>query len=70
MIEYAKINEVRAVIILQEIYLIKQSYCKGKNIVKNAIFSNPEIDFIYLKGNHDEMDFMEEEEKPENFKGF
>lgn len=70
MVEYAKINEIKVIIIAGDLFDSKRVTVKARNIVKNAIFSSPEIDFIYLKGNHDEMDFMEGEEKPENLKTF
>lgn len=70
MIEYAKINEIKIIIIAGDLFDSKRITVKAKNIVKNSILSNPEIDFIYLKGNHDEIGFTDEEEPPENLKTF
>lgn len=71
MVEYAKLNEVRAIIIAGDMFDKSQITQKAKKIVKNAIYSNPKIDFIYLKGNHDEAGFLDEEEAiPENLKLF
>ena len=61
MVEYAKLNEVRAIIIAGDMFDKSQITQKAKKIVKNAIYSNPKIDFIYLKGNHDEAGFLDEE---------
>ena len=60
MVEYAEANQVRA--ILKEV----------KKRVVEQIVSHPEIDFYYLKGNHDRCDFMEEgiDTIPSNFHMF
>ena len=71
MVEYAKENDVKIIIIAGDMFDKKQITQKAKNIVKNTIYSSPEIDFIYLRGNHDEAGFIEEDEKvPENLKMF
>ncbi len=70
MVEYAKENEVKAIIIAGDMFDKKNVSVKAKKTVENAIRSNPEIDFLYLKGNHDESGFIEENEKPENLKTF
>lgn len=71
MVEYAKENGVKAIIIAGDAFDKKQLSQKVKKTVKNVIYTNPEIDFIYLKGNHDEAGFLEEDEiVPENLKLF
>ena len=71
MVEYAKKNEIRAIIIAGDLFDKKNISVKAKKIVKNAIDSNPEIDFIYLKGNHDESGFIDDESDiPANLKMF
>lgn len=71
MIEYAKQNEVKVIIIAGDMFDKKNVSVKAKRIVKNQIMSNPEIDFVYLKGNHDEVFFMEDDEDiPLNLKMF
>lgn len=71
MVNYAKENEVKAIIIAGDLFDKNTVTAKVKNTVKNAIFSNPEIDFIYLRGNHDEASFLDkDEELPSNLKGF
>ena len=67
MVKYAKENEVKAIIIAGDLFDKKNVSVKAKKIVQNAIESNPTIDFIYLKGNHDESGFIDEDtEIPKN----
>lgn len=71
MVSYAKENDVKIIIIAGDLFDKKTITKKTKNTVKNAINSNPEIDFIYLKGNHDEAGFIDEDEEiPQNLKTF
>lgn len=71
MVKYAKENDVQAIIIAGDLFDKKNVSVKAKRIVQNAVKSNPEIDFIYLKGNHDESGFIDEEDMtPENLKMF
>lgn len=70
MVQYAKENDVKVIIIAGDLFDKSNVTVKAKNIVKNAISYNPEIDFIYLKGNHDETIFLDEEENLENLKTF
>lgn len=71
MVQYAKKQEVKAIIIAGDMFDKKNITQKAKNMVKSQIILNPEIDFIYLKGNHDEINFLEaEEEIPSNLKMF
>ena len=71
MVNYAKENEVKVIIIAGDLFDKKTITIKAKNTVKNAIISNPEIDFVYLKGNHDEAGFLDEDEElPQNLKTF
>ena len=70
MVRFAKENNVKIIIIAGDLFDKKKISVKAKNIVKFEIESNPEIDFIYLKGNHDEADFMYGEDIPNNLKTF
>ena len=69
MIEYANKSDVKIIIIAGDLFDKSKISVKAKNIVKDAIISNPQIDFIYLKGNHDEENFIEGS-IPENLKLF
>lgn len=69
MINYANQNDVKIIIIAGDLFDKNKVSVKAKNIVKDAIFANPNIDFIYLKGNHDEESFIIDE-IPGNLKMF
>ncbi len=52
MVEYAGDNSVDVVIIAGDLFDTKSFSAGTRNSVVNAIASNPDIDFYYLKGNH------------------
>ena len=71
MVEYASKNDIKIIIIAGDMFDKKNITVKAKNVVLDSICSNPEIDFIYLKGNHDEASFITDlEEVPKNLKLF
>ena len=71
MVEYAEKNDVKIILIAGDMFDKKNVTIKAKNVVLDSICSHPEIDFIYLKGNHDEASFISElEELPTNLKLF
>lgn len=71
MIKYAVENNVKIILIAGDLFDKKETTVKARNIVIESIISNPEIDFIYLKGNHDESGFLDNLEKiPDNLKLF
>lgn len=71
MIKYANSNEVKAIIIAGDMFDKKNITVKAKNMVLDSINSNPQLDFIYLKGNHDEANFISDMENiPSNLKLF
>ena len=71
MIKYAVNNNVKIILIAGDLFDKKETTVKARNIVIDSIISNPGIDFIYLKGNHDESGFLDNlEEIPENLKLF
>lgn len=72
MVDFAKEQEVKIIIIAGDLFDdTKKTMLKGtKRFIINLIKDNKDIDFIYLKGNHDMNDFLEGEEKPENIKLF
>ena len=71
MINYARENDVNIIIIAGDLFDKKNITAKAKKTVRNSIISNSEIDFIYLKGNHDEAGFLDEDEElPQNLKTF
>ncbi len=71
MVQYAADNDVKAIIIAGDMFDKKNITMKARNIVLDSINANSQIDFIYLKGNHDELSFIEEiDQIPENLKLF
>lgn len=71
MVEYAKNNQIRAIIIAGDMFDTRNISATARNIVKDSIVSNPNIDFYYLKGNHDSDNFLSKlEEIPANLKLF
>ena len=71
LVQYAKETGVKIILIAGDLFDSNKITVKAKNIVKDAIINAPEIDFLYLKGNHDEADFMQEDDpKIENLKTF
>ena len=72
MVDYAVSNQVRAILISGDLFDKTHIRKDVKKRVVERIVSNPEIDFYYLKGNHDRCDFMEAgiDEIPENFHMF
>ena len=71
MVQYAADNDVKAIIIAGDMFDKKNITMKARNIVLDSINANSQIDFIYLKGNHDEISFIEEiDQIPENLKLF
>ena len=70
MIKYAAENYVKVIMIAGDLFDKKNITKKARNIVLDSIVSNPNIDFLILKGNHDEGVFTEIENLPENLKLF
>lgn len=71
MVEFAKQNGVKAVIIAGDLFDTKENQQKKiKQRIFYIIVQNPDITFLYLRGNHDEdVDFFEEKPIP-NLKRF
>lgn len=72
MVEYAAKNDVEAILIAGDLFDTKVISATALNVVKNEITSHPDIDFYYIKGNHDKNGFYDEagETVPENLKLF
>ena len=72
MVKYAKDNGVRAILIAGDLFDKSHIRKDVKRRVVEQILDAPEIDFYYLKGNHDRCDFMEEgiDDIPSNFHMF
>ena len=69
--EYAKNNAVTAVIIAGDMFDTARVTIKTRARVLHAINSTPEVDFLYLSGNHDDDNFISGlETLPQNLKVF
>lgn len=58
MVEYANINNVSAVCISGDLFDVKKISATARNRVLDAIKAHPDIEFYYLKGNHDFDNFL------------
>ena len=67
MVDYAKKNNVKAILIAGDMFDTRNVSAMVRNTVYEMMVQNPEIDFLYLKGNHDSDNFLSKlEEIPEN----
>lgn len=65
MVDYAADNQVQAIILAGDVFDTAQNTQKRiKNRVLDQIRSHEDIDFLYLRGNHDKVDFFENLENP------
>ena len=69
LVEYAKANKVSVIMLCGDIFDSDKPYKKDKDFFYSIIDNTPEIDFLYLKGNHD-TDDKHSEVVPENLKLF
>lgn len=71
MVDYAKANDVSVIIIAGDLFDTRNVSAMVRNTIKDTIISNPQIDFLYLRGNHDTDNFLSKlDEVPENLKLF
>ncbi len=67
MVEYAKKNGVSVILIAGDMFDTRNVSAMVRNTVRDVIVNNPEIDFLYLRGNHDNDNFLSKmDEIPEN----
>lgn len=70
MVDYAKRNDVRVIILAGDMFDTKNSHRRIKERVRSVIEAADGIDFLYLKGNHDSSGFLGEGSAPGNLKLF
>ena len=71
MVDYAQENDVRAILIAGDLFDKQHIRKEVRERVQLKIEENPGIDFLYLRGNHDFVDFLDEMEQiPANLKLF
>ncbi len=69
MAEFARENEVRAILLSGDVFDRDCPFKKDKDFFYSVVKNTPEVDFLYLKGNHD-SGVEAPEELPENLKTF
>lgn len=71
IVKLARDENVTAVLIAGDLFDTANIAAKARKMVWDLIEKNSEIDFLYLRGNHDaQTNFMEGKELPDNFKIF
>lgn len=71
IVRLAKEEGVTAILIAGDLFDTRNIAAKARNLVWDLIASHPNIDFLYLRGNHDwKTNFTEGKEFPANFKTF
>ena len=61
MVEYAKAEGVRAILLSGDIFDSDRPLKRDKEFFYDVVKENPEIDFVYLRGNHDSQESYVEE---------
>ena len=61
MVEYAKTEGVRAILMSGDVFDSDRPLKRDKEFFYKAVKGNPEIDFLYLRGNHDSKESYVEE---------
>ena len=73
MVEYADANRVRVILIAGDFFDKKHNRKSVRKRVLEQVRRHPGIDFLYLRGNHDDSDFLIDEKPsniPSNLKSF
>lgn len=71
MAEYAAEHGAEAILIAGDLFDGRAVTKRTQNMVKDTVLRFPAVDFLYLKGNHDGENFLEDwEERPANLKLF
>ena len=58
MVDYAKKNNVSVILIAGDMFDTRNISAITRNTVRDVIVQNPQIDFLYLRGNHDHDNFL------------
>ena len=71
MVKYASEHQAEAVLIAGDLFDTKRISAAACQVVSEAIAGHPEINFFYLRGNHDADSFLAGlEQRPDNLKLF
>lgn len=69
--EYAKANGIRAVLVAGDLFDSQRTSRNTVSMVLHAISATPEVDYLYLRGNHDEaFSALADQDLPNNLKLF
>lgn len=67
MVDYAKKNDVTVILIAGDLFDTRNVSAMVRNTVHDIIVQNSQIDFLYLRGNHDNDNFLSKlDELPKN----
>ena len=67
MVAYAKKNDIKVILIAGDLFDTRNVSAMVRNTVRDVILQHEEIDFLYLKGNHDNDNFLSKLENiPDN----
>ena len=69
VVNYANENSIKIILISGDLFDSVRPLKKDKDFFYSVVKNNPDIDFIYLRGNHDSLEVHSEEE-PLNLKKF
>lgn len=69
VINYANENSIKIILISGDLFDSARPLKKDKDFFYSVVKNNPDIDFIYLRGNHDSLESFSDEE-PSNLKKF
>ncbi len=61
MIDYARDNDVTAILLSGDVFDSDRPLRRDKEFFYNIVRENPDIDFLYLRGNHDSKESYKEE---------
>lgn len=64
LIDYANRNDVKVIMLSGDVFDNNRPLKRDKVFLYNLIESNPQIDFLYLKGNHDTLESYERSDLP------
>ncbi len=71
MVEYASVNHVTGILIAGDLFDTRTISATARNMVYNTIVEHGDLEFFYLKGNHDDDNFLSKLDAiPENLHMF
>lgn len=73
LVEFADNGGVKVILIAGDMFDKAHIRKNAKRRILDEIVTHPDIDFLYLRGNHDKSDFLadiDKEDIPPNYKGF